>query len=86
MAALAGASVIVRTDVAAHQGGGNPAGGATACAAAATLALANDAIVTSCRVLGQVVAVTARVRISALGWVGRLGLDAVSARARAGPG
>jgi secretion/DNA translocation related TadE-like protein len=81
MSALAAASVIARSDIAT-----DPDGGSSACAAAAAVALANDAIVTACQVMGQVVDVTARVRISALSPVGGLGLDAVSARARAGPG
>ena len=81
MAALAAASVIARSDVATY-----PDGGSSACAAAEALALANDATVTSCRVTAQVVDVTARVQIPALRVLGGLGLDAVSARARAGPG
>jgi secretion/DNA translocation related TadE-like protein len=81
ISALAAASVIARSDVATH-----PDGGAGACAAANAIALANSAIVTSCQVIGQVVDVTTRVRIPALSWLGSLGLDAVSGRARAGPG
>jgi secretion/DNA translocation related TadE-like protein len=81
MSALAAASVIARSDI-----DTDPDGGSSACAAAAAVALANDAIVTACQVMGQVVDVTARIRIPALSPVGGLGLDAVSARARAGPG
>jgi secretion/DNA translocation related TadE-like protein len=80
MAALAAASVTARSDVST-----NPVG-SSACAAADAVAVANDAIVTSCQVIGQVADVTTRVRIPALSWLGGLGLDVVSARARAGPG
>ena len=81
MSALAAASVIARSGVS-----GGPDGGSSACAAAEALALANDAIVTSCQVTGQDVDVTTRVRIPALSRLGGFGLDAASARARAGPG
>lgn len=81
MAALAAASVIARSDVTAH-----PDGELSACTAADAVALANDAIVTRCQVIGQVADVSTSVRIPALSWLGGLGLDIVSARARAGPG
>ena len=81
MAALAAASVIAQTE-----GGGNAGSGLRGCAAAKAIALANDATVTSCHAIGQVVDVTTRVQIPALSWLGGLELDAVSARARAGPG
>lgn len=81
LAALAGASVVARI-----QSGGDPSGRASACAAADGIAMANDAIVTSCRVTGQVVDVTTAVHIPALSAFGELGFDSVSARARAGPG
>jgi secretion/DNA translocation related TadE-like protein len=81
MSALAAASVIARSDVTTRLDDG-----ARACAAANAIALANNAVVTSCQVIGQVVDITARVRIEALSWLGGLGLDAVSVRARAGPG
>jgi secretion/DNA translocation related TadE-like protein len=81
MSALAAASVIARNGVSTDR-----AGGSSACAAAEALALANDAVVTSCQVIGQDVDVTTRVRIPALGGLGGVGLDGVSARARAGPG
>ncbi|HZV26868.1 MAG TPA: Rv3654c family TadE-like protein [Acidothermaceae bacterium] len=81
MSALAAASVIARSE------GDRDAGAwSKGCAAATALALDNDAVVTSCQVTGQVVDVTTRVRIPALRWLGGLGLDAVSVRARAGPG
>lgn len=97
MAALAGASVLARGESARQSDAGSPGGsaaaagaapdaGATACAAANAVALANDAIVTSCHVTANVVDVTASVRIPALGLLGGLGFDSVSARARAGPG
>jgi secretion/DNA translocation related TadE-like protein len=88
MAALAAASVIAG-DRARDPGGdqaGNPADNAGGCAAANAIAIANDAIVINCQVSGQVVDVTASVRIPALGLLGDLGLNSVSARARAGPG
>jgi secretion/DNA translocation related TadE-like protein len=81
MSALAAASVLARSDI-----GTNPDGGSSACAAAGAIAVANNAIVTSCQVIGQVVDVTTRVGIPALSGLGGLGLDAASARARAGPG
>jgi secretion/DNA translocation related TadE-like protein len=80
MAALAAASVIGRgasTDSDA---------GSRACAAADAIALANEAVVTDCQLSGQAVDVTASVRVPALGLFTVLGLDSVSARARAGPG
>jgi secretion/DNA translocation related TadE-like protein len=85
MAALAAASVIARSEFAGEPTGG-PGGGSSACAAASAIALANDALLTSCHVTAQVVDVTTRVQLPALGLLGRLGLDSVSARARAGPG
>jgi secretion/DNA translocation related TadE-like protein len=81
MSALAAASVISRSGAAA-----DPDAGSKGCAAATAIAIANDAILTSCQVIGQVVDVTARARIPALNLLGGLGLDTVSARARAGPG
>jgi len=85
MAALAAASVIGRSEFA-GESAGDPGGAQRACAAASAIALANDAVVTSCQLAGQIVDVTASVRIPALGLLGGLGLDSVSARARAGPG
>jgi secretion/DNA translocation related TadE-like protein len=85
MAALAAASVIGSGELAGAVAG-DPGSGARACAAANAIAVANDASVTSCQVSGQVVDVTTNVRIPALGLLGSLGLDSVSARARAGPG
>jgi secretion/DNA translocation related TadE-like protein len=84
MAALAAASVIGRSDLAAEFAG-DPSGRSSACAAASAIALANDATVTSCRVTAQIVDVTTSVRIPALGTLRGLGVDSVSARARAGP-
>ena len=89
MAALAGASMLARSEsqpesVGASDVGGFPGG--NACAVANAVALANDAIVTSCQVTANVVDLTASVRIPVLGLLGGLGLDSVSARARAGPG
>lgn len=97
MAALAGASILARSESAgqsdAGSASGSPGGSAaasaadsTACAAANAVALANDAVLTSCRVTANVVDVTASVDIPALGLLGGLRLDSVSARARAGPG
>ena len=97
MAALAGASVLARSESAGQSDAGSASGspggsaaasaaGSTACAAANAVALANDAIVTICHVTANVVDVTASVRIPALGLIGGLRLDSVSARARAGPG
>jgi hypothetical protein len=91
MAALAAASVVARSNVSnvnAYLDGGPSYsdGGLGACAAARAIATANDSIVTNCQVIGQVVDVTTRVQIPALSWLGGLELDAVSARARAGPG
>jgi secretion/DNA translocation related TadE-like protein len=86
MAALAAASVIGRSEMAGESAGestGDPGG--RACAAANAIALANDATVTSCQVVGQVVDVTTTVRVPALRVLTDLGLDSVSARARAGP-
>lgn len=81
MSALAAASVIGRS-----QGDSDAGSGLKGCAAAKAMAVANDATVTSCQVIGQVVDVTTRVQIPALSWLGGLKLSAVSARARAGPG
>ncbi len=85
LSALAAASVIARSE-GAGDAGGRLNGGLQVCAAANAVALANNAIVTTCQVVGQVVDVTARVQIPALSWFGGIGLDAVSASARAGPG
>ena len=85
MAALAAASVMAQ-DESSSDLGGDPGDGSSACAAANAIAVANDATVTSCQVSGQVVDVTTSVRIPALRPLRALRLDAVSARARAGPG
>ena len=58
-----------------------PAG--PACTRANRIAAANGATISSCQVSGAVVEVTATVTVDALRY---LGVDAVSARARAGPG
>jgi secretion/DNA translocation related TadE-like protein len=81
MSALAAASVIARS-----VGDSDAGAGSKGCAAANAIAQANNASVTSCQVIGQVADVTTRVEIPALSWLGALGLDAVSVRARAGPG
>jgi secretion/DNA translocation related TadE-like protein len=81
MSALAAASAIARSE-----GDSDAGAGSEGCVAANAVALANNAVVTSCDVIGQVVDVTTRVRIPALSWLGSVGLDAVSGRARAGPG
>jgi hypothetical protein len=91
MSALAAASVIARSGFAhsgfAHsEGAGDVRAVLNGCAAAKAIALANNAMLTSCQAVGQGVDVTARVEIPALRWLGDLGLDAVSSRARAGPG
>lgn len=89
MAALAAATVVAQGEsdpASGSRASGSRASGSTACATAAAIALANDAVVTSCRVTAQVVDVTASVRIPALGLLAGFGFDSVSARARAGPG
>lgn len=85
MAALAAASVIAQSE-SAGESAGDADGESKACAAANAIALANDAIVTSCQVTAQIVDLTTSVRVPALDPLRSLGLDSVSARARAGPG
>jgi secretion/DNA translocation related TadE-like protein len=63
----------------------NPTPAAAACAVARTVAAANDATVDSCQVIGAIVDVTTRVAIPALASLRFLGVESVSARARAGP-
>jgi secretion/DNA translocation related TadE-like protein len=86
MSALAAASAIARSGFARGEGAADAGAVSNGCAAANAIAMANDAMVTSCQAVGQVVDVTTRVEIPALSWLGGLGLDAVSSRARAGPG
>ena len=85
MAALAAASVIAQSE-SSGESAADADGESKACAAANAIALANDAIVTSCQVTAQIVDVTTSVRVPALDPLRSLGLDSVSARARAGPG
>jgi secretion/DNA translocation related TadE-like protein len=86
MSALAAASVIARNGFARSEGPGDAGAVSNGCAAANAIAMANNAMITSCEVVGQVVDVTTRVEIPALSWLGGVGLDSVSSRARAGPG
>ena len=65
-----------------HSGGGAYADPTAACAAAHSIALANGATIVNCQVIGAVVDVTANVTVDGLRY---LGLESVSARARAGP-
>ena len=81
MSALAAASLIARAEA-----DGDEGTALQGCAAAYAIARANNAMVISCQVRGRVVDVTTRIEIPALSWLGGLGLDAVSGRARAGPG
>jgi secretion/DNA translocation related TadE-like protein len=80
LSALAAASALQRAQL---ERSSTPA--ATACATARSIAAANEATVDSCQVAGSVVDVTTSVAIPALASLGFLGLDSVSARARAGP-
>ena len=80
LAALAAASAVERVQ---GEHGPNPA--AAACAVARTVAAANDATVERCQVIGAIVDVTTTVAIPALASVRFLGVESVSARARAGP-
>jgi len=77
LSALAAASAVQRAQL---QDDPNSAAGA--CATAREIAAANNATVDSCQVSGAVVDVATTVAIPALRF---LGLDSVSARARAGP-
>ena len=85
MAALAAASVIAQSE-SSGESAADADGESKGFAAANAIALANDAIVTSCQVTAQIVDVTTSVRVPALDPLRSLGLDSVSARARAGPG
>jgi secretion/DNA translocation related TadE-like protein len=78
LSALAAASALQRAQLER-----DPTPGATACAAARSIAAANEATVDSCQVAGSVVEVTTSVAIPAS--LSFLGLDSISARARAGP-
>jgi hypothetical protein len=93
LAALAAATVETRAafggDPATSSGGTagaptTPSGDQSvrACAAAEAIAVANDATVVACRLVGSVVEVTAVVRVPG---VAHLALGSVSAKARAGP-
>jgi secretion/DNA translocation related TadE-like protein len=82
LAALSGASAAARSQLS-----GAAPNATVACAAARATALANDATLDSCDVVGAIVTVTATVRLSGLGHLLRQrGPVLVSARARAGPG
>ncbi len=80
LSALAAASALQRAQLER-----DPSAAATACATARIIAAANEATVDSCQVSGLVVDVTTSVAVRALASFGFLGLDSVSARARAGP-
>jgi secretion/DNA translocation related TadE-like protein len=80
LSALAAASALQRAQT---ERDPNPA--AAACATARNIAAANEATVDGCQVAGSVVDITTSVAIPALASFGFLGLDSVSARARAGP-
>jgi secretion/DNA translocation related TadE-like protein len=80
LSALAAASAVERAQREHHP---NPP--AAACAVARAVAAANDATVDSCQVIGAIVDVTARVAIPALASLRFLGVESISARARAGP-
>lgn len=80
LSALAAASALERAQLE-H----NPNPAAAACAVARTVAAANDSTVDSCEVIGAIVDVTTRVAIPALASVRFLGVESISARARAGP-
>jgi secretion/DNA translocation related TadE-like protein len=80
LSALAAASALQRAQLAR-----DPSPAVAACATARSIAAANEATVDTCQVAGSVVEVTTRVAIPALASLGFLGLDSVSARARAGP-
>jgi secretion/DNA translocation related TadE-like protein len=77
LAALSGAAAAARAQI-----GGDPNAPALGCAAARASAAANNAALASCHVVGAVVTVTAAVAMRGLSY---LGVDSVSARARAGP-
>jgi secretion/DNA translocation related TadE-like protein len=80
LSALAAASAVEQA-----QAEQRPNPGAAACAVARTVAAANDATVERCQVIGAIVDVTTTVAIPALASVRFLGVESVSARARAGP-
>jgi secretion/DNA translocation related TadE-like protein len=80
LSALAAASALERAQL---EHNPNPAG--AACAVARTVAAANDSTVDRCEVIGAIVDVTTRVAIPALASVRFLGVESISARARAGP-
>jgi secretion/DNA translocation related TadE-like protein len=80
LSALAAASTLQRAQLER-----DPDPALAACATARSIAAANEATVDSCQVAGSIVEVATSVGIRALASVGFLGLDSVSARARAGP-
>jgi len=80
LSALAAASAVARTQLDRDP---NPA--AAACEAARNIAAANDATVDRCEVSGAVVEVATSVAIPWFASLRFLGIDSVSARARAGP-
>jgi secretion/DNA translocation related TadE-like protein len=77
LAALSGAAAAARAQLA-----GDANGPTLGCAAARASAVANNATLDSCQVVGAVVTVTAAVATRGLSY---LGVDSVSALARAGP-
>jgi secretion/DNA translocation related TadE-like protein len=80
LSALAAASALQRAQLER-----DPSPATSACATARSIAAANEATVDSCQVAGSVVEVTTSISIPALASLGFLGLDSVSAQARAGP-
>jgi len=80
LSALAAASALQRAQLER-----DPSPATAACATARGIAAANEATVDSCQVEGSIVEVTTSVAIPVLASLGFLGLDSVSARARAGP-
>jgi secretion/DNA translocation related TadE-like protein len=80
LSALAAASALQRAQLER-----DPSPAAAACATARNIASANQATVNSCQVAGSVVDVTTSIAIPSLASLGFVGLDSVSARARAGP-
>lgn len=80
LSALAAASAVQRAQLR-----DDPNASAQACTAARDISAANNATVESCEVSGAVVDVATTVAIPALAALRFLGLDSVSAQARAGP-
>jgi secretion/DNA translocation related TadE-like protein len=81
LAALSGAAIAARSQLS-----GTAPSASAICAAARATAVANDATLDRCDVVGAIVTVTTTVSLAGLGRLfGHLGPVLVSARARAGP-